>query len=91
MSIDLLQMLYYAGFALLGWWLRHQGVLGPSAKPSSPPALPMDPKGLVELLKALLDRLAQQPPAPAPPGATTFHVPIEIAASAKQPAGAGSA
>jgi hypothetical protein len=89
MSVDLLQLLYYAGFALLGWWLRHQGVLSP--KPAIPSPLSVDPKGLVELLKALLDRLAQQPPAVAPPGATTFHVPIEIAASAKQPAGAGGA
>jgi hypothetical protein len=91
MTVDLLQMLYYAGFALLGWWLRHQGVLGPSAKPATPPPLSMDPKGLVELLKALLERLSQQPSAPAAPGAATFHVPIEIAASPRQPSGAGGA
>lgn len=90
MSVDLLQLLYYAGFAVLGWWLRHRGVLGPSDKPLTLPP-PVDAKGLVEILKALLDRLAQQPPAPAAPGAATFHVPIEIAASAKQPTGASGA
>ena len=67
-------------------------MLGPATKPVGPaPPWPADPRGLIELLKALLDRLAQQPPASAPPAAATFHVPIEIAASPKPPPGAGGA
>jgi hypothetical protein len=90
MSIDVLQLLYYAGFALLGWWLRHQGVLQPPSGPAAPPAPPpVDQKGLIELLKTLLDRLAQAP-APSAPNSTVFHVPIEVAAGAKPPGTAGA-
>lgn len=89
MSIDIVQLAYYAGFALLGWWLRHQGLLKSPASPSVPPApaAPTDQKALVELLKSLLDRLLQAPaPAPENPTATTvFHVPVEVAATTKSP------
>ena len=78
MTLDLAQLLYYAGFAVLGWWLRHRGLLGPSPGPAPAPA-PADKQALVELLKSLLDRLAQAPP-PANPSAGVFHVPIEVAA-----------
>jgi len=57
-DIDLVQLLYYAGFAVLGWWLRHQGLLRtPNSTPT--PALPAasnDRQALLELLKSLLDR-----------------------------------
>lgn len=52
MNVDLIQVLYYAGFAMLGWWLRHRGWM----KPTTPSG---DPKELTEVLKMLLDRLAQ--------------------------------
>lgn len=86
MNVDLVQLVYYAGFALLGWWLRHQGLLKAPASPVVPPA-PADQKALVELLKTLLDRLLQAPAAvPENPAATTvFHVPVEVAATAKNP------
>lgn len=87
MNIDLVQLVYYAGFALLGWWLRHQGLLKtPPIGPPAPAGTP-DQKALVELLKTLLDRLLQTPaPLPENPAATTvFHVPVEVAATAKNP------
>ena len=88
MTVDMIQLAYYAGFALLGWWLRHQGVALPST-PASPPATPTNTPNqqvLIDLLKSLLDRLA--PPAtPTPPVMTgnIVHVPIEVAANVKQP------
>ena len=91
MTVDMIQLAYYAGFALLGWWLRHQGVALPST-PASPPATPSTPANtpnqqvLIDLLKSLLDRLA--PPAtPTPPAiaGNIVHVPIEVAANVKQP------
>lgn len=89
MNIDLVQLLYYAGFALLGWWLRHRGLLAPSPAPAGPAASgapPADRQALLELLKSLLDHLAQPTPASPPnPTASVFHVPIEVAASPKQP------
>lgn len=94
MNIDLVQLAYYAGFALLGWWLRHQGLLKTPATPIAPPvpAAPTDQKALVEFLKTLLDRLLQAPaPLPENPAATTvFHVPVEVAATAKNPRQAAS-
>ncbi len=91
MNIDLVQLLYYAGFAVLGWWLRHQGLLRSPAAGTPAPAIPTSPndrQALIELLKSLLDRLAQAPPAgPAHSGASVFHVPIEVAASPRQPEG----
>lgn len=82
MNIDLVQLLYYAGFALLGWWLRHQGLL----KTPPPTPAPMDQKAIIELLKALLDRLLQAPSnAESSSPATVFHVPVEVAATTKQP------
>lgn len=67
MNADVTQLLFYAGFTVLGWWLRHKGLLGPKPVPangSPPPAgTPADWKTVVDLLKALLDRLSQQPTA----------------------------
>ena len=88
MTVDMIQLLYYAGFALLGWWLRHQGITLPSTPPASPPAPSNTPNQqvLIDLLKSLLDRLA--PPSVPQPLVTTgnvVHVPIEVAANVKQP------
>lgn len=88
MNVDLLQLLYYAGFALLGWFLRHQGLLQTPARPVplAPPALPIDQKVLIDLLKSLLDRLVQPPSEPTPPApSAVFHVPIEVAATPRTP------
>ena len=91
MSVDALQLLFYAGFTVLGWWLRHQGVPMPAPGPTTPTPAPAIGQGaLIELLKAFLDRLGQPPappPAPSAPNAAVFHVPIEVAAGAKPPAG----
>jgi hypothetical protein len=79
MNVDLIQLLYYAGFAVLGWWLRSQGLIRTPAKTPAPTP-PSDREALLELLKSLLDRLAQAPAA-GNPNASVFHVPIEVAAS----------
>jgi hypothetical protein len=55
MTPEIVQLLYCAGFAVLGWYLRHRGLMVPPANPPTP--LPDDPRRLVELLRALLDRL----------------------------------
>ncbi|MBV9124088.1 MAG: hypothetical protein JO112_12075 [Planctomycetes bacterium] len=73
MNADLLQLLFYAGFVVLGWWLRHQGLLGPKAPSLNVPTGPLDQKTLLELLKTMLDRLAppsgQSPAGPRTPSA----------------------
>jgi hypothetical protein len=86
MTIDVLQILYYVGFAALGWWLRHQGFIAPGPSPTPTPA-PLDQSALIELLKTLLDRLAApaKPPATPPATGNVVHVPIEVAANVKQP------
>lgn len=92
MTVDMIQLAYYAGFALLGWWLRHQGIAVPStpATPASPtPAAPSNTPNqqvLIDLLKSLLDRLAPPAtPTPPPIAGNIVHVPIEVAANVKQP------
>lgn len=89
MNIDLIQLLYYAGFTLLGWWLRHQGLLKtPATPPLLPSPLPADQKSLIEFLKTLLDRLVQPTPSNGTEGtspATVFHVPVEVAATTRNP------
>lgn len=86
MSVDLIQILYYAGFALLGWWLRHRGIALPSVPAPAPtPSSQPDQRALVELLKSLLDRLAAPPASPPANTGNVVHVPIEVAANVKQP------
>jgi hypothetical protein len=85
MSVELIQLAYYVGFVALGWWLRHKGIAVPNTPSPAAPSTPVDQGALVDLLKAMLDRLA--PPAGASPSTTgnVVHVPIEVAANVKQP------
>lgn len=85
MSVDVIQLLYYAGFALLGWWLRHRGIALPTVTPAQPANAPPDQKALLDLLKSVLDRLAPTPPSTPPASGNVVHVPIEVAANVKQP------
>jgi hypothetical protein len=86
MTIDLIQLLYYAGFAVLGWYLRHRGIALPSNTPAPAPSNGPDQTVLLDLLKALLDRLSPPPSPPQLPIAgNVVHVPIEVAANVKQP------
>lgn len=96
MTLDVIQLAYYAGFALLGWWLSKRGLLPsmPAAQsattPATNPALAasLDQPTLVALLKAVLSN-GPQPATTAPGGASNvIHVPIEVSASPKQPVGA---
>jgi hypothetical protein len=50
MTLDFVQLLYYAAFALLGWYLRHKGFLTPG------PVSPAN-QTILDLLKALLEKL----------------------------------
>jgi hypothetical protein len=95
MNVELIQIAYYLGFTVLGWWLRHKGIALPSSPTPTPiptnpatPAAPTSPdqRVLIDFLKSLLDRLAP-PSAPATPPVTgnVVHVPIEVAANVKQP------
>ena len=89
MNPDLLQYALYAGFAVLGWWLRHKGLLGPRTAAFSGPALaaaPIDQKLVIDLLKSLLDRLTTPAPPAATPGPSqsashVITVPFEVAAT----------
>ena len=92
MNADLIQYAFYAGFAILGWWLRHQGLLAPrngAPAPSAPaPASgSVDQKVVIDLLKSLLDRLTTPPatpttaPAPGQPTGHVITVPFEVAAT----------
>lgn len=90
MTVDMIQLLYYAGFALLGWYLRHRGIALPSA-PTPPSPATLTPSNtpnqqvLIDLLKSLLDRLAVPATPAAPIAGNVVHVPIEVAANVKQP------
>ncbi len=92
MNVDFIQLLCCIGFAVLGWWLRHQGIPWQPAPASTRPAppqatAPTDQKMLIDLLKSVLDRLSQAQNNPSTPTAptTVLHLPIEVAANVKQP------
>ncbi|MGE3805705.1 MAG: hypothetical protein AB7K24_13595 [Gemmataceae bacterium] len=86
----MIELLYYLGFAFLGWWLRSQGLAAGQA-PGKPPAaiqsVPLDRDMLLAILKMLLERQGLQlPGAPGIGPGTIFHVPVEVSASPKAPA-----
>ena len=71
MSAEIMQLLFYAGFTLLGWWLRHKGLASPS-NPVTPPVITPASTGghvteatLLQVLESLLTKLNAQP---IPPG-----------------------
>ncbi len=70
MSAEIMQLLFYGGFTLLGWWLRHKGLAAPS-NPVTPPVItPVSTGGhvteatLLQVLESLLTKLNAQPNAP---------------------------
>jgi hypothetical protein len=70
MSAEIMQLLFYAGFTLLGWWLRHKGLAAPS-NPVTPPVITPASTGghvteatLLQVLEALLAKLNAQPISP---------------------------
>ena len=67
MSAEIMQLLFYAGFTLLGWWLRHKGLAAPS-NPVPPPVISPASTGghgteatLLQVLESLLTKLNAQP------------------------------
>jgi hypothetical protein len=67
MSPEIMQLLFYAGFTVLGWWLRHRGLAAP-ANPVTPPVITPASTGghvteatLLQLLESLLTKLNAQP------------------------------
>jgi hypothetical protein len=67
MSAEIMQLLFYAGFTLLGWWLRHKGLAVPS-NPVTPPVITPASTGghvteatLLQVLESLLTKLNAQP------------------------------
>ncbi len=70
MSAEIIQLLFYAGFTLLGWWLRHKGVAAPT-NPMTPPVITPASTGghvteatLLQVLESLLAKLNAQPSGP---------------------------
>lgn len=71
MTPELIQLAFYAGFTVLGWWLRHKGLAAP-AVPVAPPAItPANTGGhvteatLLQVLESLLAKLNQGAATPA--------------------------
>jgi len=70
MSAEIMRLLFYGGFTLLGWWLRHKGLAAPS-NPVTPPVITPASTGghvteatLLQVLESLLTKLNAQPNAP---------------------------
>jgi hypothetical protein len=65
MTPELVQLAFYAGFTLLGWFLRHKGVAAPSA-PIAPPIITPATGGhvteaaVLQMLESLLAKLNPQ-------------------------------
>lgn len=68
MNAELMQWLIYAAVAVGGYWLRHAGILQPSAPQPSQPASPSLPPGidLAQLFDLMRKLLETPPPAPKP-------------------------
>jgi hypothetical protein len=67
MTPELVQLAFYAGFTLLGWFLRHKGIAAPTA-PVAPPVITPAATGghvteaaVLQMLESLLAKL--NPPA----------------------------
>ena len=66
MTPELVQLAFYAGFTILGWWLRHKGVAAPSAPIAPPIITPASTGGhvteaaVLQMLESLLAKLNPQ-------------------------------
>lgn len=66
MTPEIIQLAFYAGFTLLGWWLRHKGVAAPTV-PVAPPVISPGATGghvteaaVLQMLESLLAKLNPQ-------------------------------
>jgi hypothetical protein len=64
MTPELVQLAFYAGFTLLGWFLRHKGIAAPAAPPVAPPVITPASTGghvteaaVLQMLESLLAKL----------------------------------
>ena len=63
MTPEMVQLAFYAGFTLLGWFLRHKGVAAPSAPIAPPVITPASTGGhvteaaVLQMLESLLAKL----------------------------------
>jgi hypothetical protein len=66
MTPELVQLAFYAGFTVLGWWLRHKGVAAPSVPVAPPVITPASTGGhvteaaVLQMLESLLAKLNPQ-------------------------------
>jgi hypothetical protein len=66
MTPELVQLAFYAGFTLLGWFLRHKGVAAPSTPIAPPVITPASTGGhvteaaVLQMLESLLAKLNPQ-------------------------------
>lgn len=66
MTPEIVQLAFYAGFTLLGWWLRHKGVAVPSVPVAPPVITPASTGGhvteaaVLQMLESLLAKLNPQ-------------------------------
>ncbi len=66
MTPELIQLAFYAGFTILGWWLRHKGVAAPSVPVAPPVITPASTGGhvteaaVLQMLESLLAKLNPQ-------------------------------
>jgi hypothetical protein len=67
MTPELVQLAFYAGFTLLGWFLRHKGIAAPATPVAAPVITPVSNGGhvteaaVLQMLESLLAKL--NPPA----------------------------
>jgi hypothetical protein len=69
MTPELIQLAFYAGFTVLGWWLRHKGVAAPVTPIAAPVITPASTGGhiteaaVLQMLESLLAKLNPSPTA----------------------------